>query len=299
MQFLKSRYKWLCGLFAFCLILCNCAVIYMTYFWDDTDLTDSGTAAAFLASTKQDQTVPALSDAVLTEQTETDKNGQGNIKDTLNGTEDLFDSDLGEAETTDRLAAFSKDDWNLILINKLHRIPEDYTFEKGYVETSKGWMSCDARIADDLADMLSAAKEEGITLVIISPYRSLARQKSLFNQKLRRYMNQGESYLSSYYRTAQAVTIPGSSEHQIGLAMDITSDSYTYLDEKFAETDEGKWLKDHCSEYGFILRYPLGKEDITGIEYEPWHFRYVGKEAAEYMTKEKLCLEEFLELLER
>ena len=111
------------------------------------------------------------------------------------------------------------------------------------------------------------------------------------------YINQGNSYMDAYYLTAQAVTIPGASEHEIGLALDIVSDKYSGLNEGFGASDAGIWLEKHCTEYGFVIRYPLGKESITGIEFEPWHFRYVGKKAAKVMKEQNLCLEEFTELI--
>ena len=106
-------------------------------------------------------------------------------------------------------------------------------------------------------------------------------------------MGQGMSYMEAYKLASQAVTVPGASEHQIGLALDIFCDTYTSLDEGFADTEAGKWLAEHSCEYGFTLRYPSGKEYITGIEFEPWHFRYVGKDAATIMKDENICLEEF------
>ena len=99
--------------------------------------------------------------------------------------------------------------------------------------------------------------------------------------------------MEAYKRTSQVITVPGCSEHEVGLALDITSDTYQPLQQGFAETVEGQWLEEHSCEYGFIVRYPSGKEYITGIEYEPWHFRYVGREAAMIMKEENLCLEEF------
>jgi len=103
--------------------------------------------------------------------------------------------------------------------------------------------------------------------------------------------------MEAYTLASQIVMVPGASEHQLGLALDITSDTYIELLQGFADTEAGKWLAEHCCEYGFVLRYPLGKEDITGVEYEPWHFRYVGKEAATVMTEEGICLEEFMDRL--
>ncbi len=189
----------------------------------------------------------------------------------------------------------SRDDWQLVLVNKQHPVPEDYTFTLG---TIKGRMKCDARIIDDLMDMMQAAKADGITLMVCSPYRDYNRQTVLFNRKIDYYMEKGYSYLEAYKISSMTVTVPGASEHQIGLALDIVSTTYSALETGFGETKAGLWLREHCDEYGFILRYPLGKEYITGIQYEPWHFRYVGKEAAAEIMERDITLEEFLEELE-
>lgn len=193
------------------------------------------------------------------------------------------------------ISNLSKDDWQLVLVNKQHPVPDDYTFTLG---TIKGNMKCDVRIIDDLMDMMQAAKADGINLVICSPYRDYNRQTVLFNRKIDYYMEKGYSYLEAYKISSMTVTVPGASEHQIGLALDIVSTTYSALDIGFGETKAGLWLKEHCDEYGFILRYPLGKEYITGIQYEPWHFRYVGKEAAANIMERDITLEEFLEDLE-
>ena len=195
-------------------------------------------------------------------------------------------------QTASETVAFDKNDWRLLLINKQHPVPEDYTFELG---TIKGAMKCDVRIIDDLLKMMQAAKDDGINLVICSPYRDLSRQEMLFGRKIKAYMEKGMSYMEAYKISSQAVTVPGASEHQIGLALDIVCDSYYALNEGFGETDAGKWLAEHSCEYGFTLRYPKGKEYITSIEYEPWHFRYVGKEAATIMKEKGICLEEFVD----
>lgn len=198
-----------------------------------------------------------------------------------------------ELYSEDPVITFSKEDWRLVLINKQHPVPENYAFTLGTIKTIKGEMQCDERIVEELLDMMQAARNEGVNLAICSPYRDLNRQKVLFNRKIKAYMEKGMSYMDAYSLSSQAVTVPGASEHQIGLAIDIVSDTYLSLDEGFAETDAGKWLKEHCSEYGFILRYPKGKEYITSIEFEPWHFRYVGGEAAKIIMEEEICLEEF------
>lgn len=187
---------------------------------------------------------------------------------------------------------FSKDDWNLLLVNKQHPVPEDHTFELG---TIAGSMKCDVRILPELFEMLQAARDDEVYLSVCSPYRDISRQEILFNRKIKRYMSNGYSYLEAYKISSQSVTVPGASEHQIGLALDIISNDYTTLNEGFANTKAGEWLKEHSREYGFILRYPKGKEYITGIEFEPWHFRYVGKEAATIIMDNGITLEEFVE----
>jgi len=186
--------------------------------------------------------------------------------------------------------SFFQDDWKLILINKQHPIPDDYDFELGKLS---GRMECDNRIIDKLLLMMEDAKKEGILLKICSPYRDTEKQEKLFDKKISKYIKNGYSYMDAYKLAGQAVTVPGASEHQVGLALDIISSTYKSLNEGFGETKAGIWLKDHCYEYGFLLRYPKGKEYITGIEYEPWHFRYVGEEAANIISEKNICLEEF------
>jgi D-alanyl-D-alanine carboxypeptidase len=212
---------------------------------------------------------------------------------------DLIDEDpdqVPESETNpeDASPSFSKEDWRLILINKQHPIPDDYTFN---LATIKGSSQCDERILKDLLNMLKAAKEDGINLVVRSPYRTEDRQVILFDQKIKNYMKRGMSYIDAFKVSSQTVTVPGSSEHEVGLALDITCDSYPSLDAGFGDTDAGKWLAANGGDYGFILRYPLGKEYITGIEYEPWHFRYVGSDAAHVIADEGITLEEFWDRL--
>lgn len=216
----------------------------------------------------------------------------------MSAEEILSENTIEELDAKEDDMELSREDWRLVLINKQHSIPEDYEFTLGSINTVKGTMRCDERIIPDLLKMLQAAKDDGVNLQICSPYRDMNRQVYLFDRKINAYMKQGMSYMDAYSLTAQAVTVPGASEHQIGLALDIVSDKYSYLNEGFGDTEAGKWLAEHSCEYGFILRYPKGKEYITGIEYEPWHFRYVGREAAMIITSEDLTLEEFVDSLE-
>ncbi len=218
-------------------------------------------------------------------------------QDRLSAGEAAGEQEKPETSEEDTVYEFSEDDWRLILINKQHSIPDGYEEEVplGNISTMKGIMHCDERIIDDLLDMIQAAKDDGVTLAICSPYRDLQYQERLFNRKIRKYMKRGLSYMEAYQLASQAVTVPNASEHQIGLALDIVTDTYVALNEGFAKTAAGKWLAENSCKYGFILRYPKGKEDITGIEYEPWHFRYVGAEAATLITEQGITLEEFWE----
>lgn len=198
---------------------------------------------------------------------------------------------LTESSNTDE-SGFDKDSWNLILVNKTHPIPDGYEVP---LATFSGSMKCDERVLESLLNMLSAAKKDNVDLLVCSPYRDMELQTRLFEKKINLYMGMGYSYMDAYRISSEKVTVPGASEHQIGMAFDIVTGSHATLDYEFADTQAGKWLKEHGREYGFILRYPRGKEYITGIEFEPWHYRYVGVEAATYIMDNELTLEEFIE----
>lgn len=184
-----------------------------------------------------------------------------------------------------------EDMWALILTNAKYPIPEDYSAELKVLPGTE--QPVDARIHNAVVLMLSDMKAEGLHPIVCSAYRTLDRQEILFNRKVKNYVKRGYSMEDAYKEAQHVLSIPGSGEHCLGLAVDIYSQSYQKLEEGFENTKEGKWLREHCAEYGFILRYDRGKEDSTGINYEPWHFRYVGKEAAEYMMERGISLEEF------
>ena len=121
-------------------------------------------------------------------------------------------------------------------------------------------------------------------------------QEKLYSNKLDEYLSYGYSQEKAKELAAFWVAVPGTSEHEIGLAVDIVSKWYQHLDHAQANTDEQQWLMKHCHEYGFILRYPEEKQELTRIGYEPWHYRYVGKTAAQEIMEYGLCLEEYLEI---
>lgn len=181
--------------------------------------------------------------------------------------------------------------WYLTLVN------EDYPMEENYEPTLKkvqGDYQVDARIVKPLKKMIQDAEKEGVNLVVCSAYRSVRRQKQVFNESMQDRLDQGMNYWDAYQDTALSVALPGSSEHSLGLAVDLVSNQYTGLDEEQAKTKEAKWLKKNCHKYGFILRYPSEKTKETGIVYEPWHYRYVGIEDATKIMEQNVTLETYL-----
>ncbi len=235
-----------------------------------------------------------VSTDVLSESLENDLKNTDNVdKFTVNDL--LKKKQENETVVEDTESSFDKNAWNLILVNKTHPVPDGYVVP---LTTIKGNMQCDERVLDILVSMLNAAEEDGVNLMVVSPYRDYQLQKVLFERKINTYMDLGLSYLEAYKIASRKVIVPGASEHQLGIAFDIVTGSHTTLDYEFGDTEAGKWLKEHGSEYGFILRYPRGKNYITGIEYEPWHYRYVGVEAATYIMENDLTLEEFIESLD-
>lgn len=187
--------------------------------------------------------------------------------------------------------AVENEEWKLVLVN--HSYPLDSSYRPELVEIEQDKL-VDKRIAEDLDQMLSDARQEGLNPYICSAYRDYEYQRSVFNETMVMWIGQGYAPLDAYDETAKSVAIPGTSEHATGLALDITSAEFVELDDRQADTAEAKWLAENCWKYGFILRYPLDKSDVTGIVYEPWHYRYVGKEAAKEITEQGVTLEEYL-----
>lgn len=181
--------------------------------------------------------------------------------------------------------------WYLMLINDEYGVPEDYESDLVSVEGKK----VDQRIVESLQEMLKAARTEGMRCKICSGYRTPEKQQKLIDADVAKYKAKGYSQEEALELTYQGVAPVNHSEHQTGLAVDIVSSSHQALDAAHANTKEAIWLKEHCMEYGFIVRYMEGKEDITHRKAESWHFRYVGTEAATYIMENEITLEEYLE----
>ncbi len=179
--------------------------------------------------------------------------------------------------------------WYLALVNRWNPLPEDY--EVDLVEVPGG-EKVDERIYDPLMEMLDAAAEEDLGPIVVSGFRTEAKQRSLFEDKVREYRREGHSQEEAQALAERWVARPGTSEHQSGLAVDINADGI-----HSAGYEVYDWLSENSCRYGFIQRYPAGKTEITGIGNEPWHYRYVGVEAAQDMKAQGLCLEEYLEAM--
>ena len=187
-------------------------------------------------------------------------------------------------------------DWELLLVNKNHKVPEGYVVELEEVEDGH---QVNKRIVKSLKQMLADARKEGLSPLICSSYRTNDKQQKLYNNKVREYERWGCSSEEAKEFASYWVAIPGTGEHETGLAVDIVSKDYQILDEKQEQTDVQRWLIDNSYKYGFALRYPTDKKDITMINYEPWHYRYVGVNNATYMKEQDMCLEEYIDYLKQ
>ncbi len=190
---------------------------------------------------------------------------------------------FAEEETGDRL---------LTLVNPWNTLPEDWTVE--LVNIGNGH-KVDKTCYDDLMAMLEACRADGLSPQVRSSYRTQKTQEQLYANKVRQWKGYGYDEEAARKKAATIVAVPGTSEHQLGWAVDIVDESYQVLDERQAETAAQQWLMAHSWEYGFLLRYPIDKSQVTGIIYEPWHYRYVGRDNAKKIFASGLCLEEYLE----
>ena len=180
----------------------------------------------------------------------------------------------------------------LTLVNPWNELPEDWQVD--LVTLSNG-LQIDRRCYDALQEMMDACREAGYEPLICSAYRTQETQQDLFNNKVAKLEAGGKSHDEAVQEAGTVVAVPGTSEHQLGLAVDIVDTQNQVLNRAQEDTAVQQWLMEHCWEYGFILRYPPDKEEKTGIIYEPWHYRYVGREYAQAIRQSGLCLEEFLQ----
>lgn len=246
----------------------------------DGSSTDNSTIGS---DNTQGTTADTLQAEGIDESSETTENSSTD-KENLNS---LAAEESTQSQTDQNVTA-SDDDWALLLVNKDNPIPDNY--EITFTELSNG-QKVDSRIYPDLQAMFDAARASGLQLYVREGYRTQEEQQQIMDDRIRQYENEGSTAEEAKKKAEEYVAIPGTSEHQLGLSVDINPEN---------KSQESKdkvygWLAANAYKYGFIKRYPSDKVDITGISNEPWHYRYVGKEAADEMQEKGLCLEEYLE----
>ncbi|MGP4038307.1 M15 family metallopeptidase [Gracilibacillus sp. D59] len=205
------------------------------------------------------------------------------------------ENEQSDEKSGDSLTVIDNPNSVSLVVNKQRKLPDGFEPDN-LVEANVSYLAGEGNpkrllrkvAADALEDLFADAKGAGLELVAVSGYRSYDRQKQLYESNV---AANGQEHADKFSAK------PGTSEHQTGLAMDVASAALvSVLEQSFIETNEGQWLKDHAHEHGFIIRYPEGKEDITGYSYEPWHLRYVGKEIATEIYQSKITLEEYFGL---
>lgn len=186
---------------------------------------------------------------------------------------------------------------NLLLVNGNNPLPEDYDYEGNLTTVDKKYLRGNLNQMDEDAyifakAMLEAAHKDNVELYIWSPYRSYSQQSALFENQVKRHLNVSATREQAEIKASTVVARPGTSEHHTGLAVDFNS-----VETTFENTEAFSWLKEHGEEYGFIMRYAGDKQDLTGVIYEPWHWRFVGIKHAKEINRLGMCLEEYIEYL--
>lgn len=181
-----------------------------------------------------------------------------------------------------------QEEWNLVLVNSKNSLPENYDIE--LTKLSNG-VCVDERIYPSLQQMFDDARSQGINPFVREGFRTRDNQEEIMQNRINKYISDGYSKAEAKRKAGEEVAVPGTSEHELGIAIDINAVEESSSEQVYS------WLSENAYKYGFILRYPSGKESVTGIEYEPWHYRYVGKEAAKEIYNKQITLEEYLKKL--
>lgn len=183
--------------------------------------------------------------------------------------------------------ATDENGWNLIMVNDEYHVPQNYAVELTRLDNGE---RVDTRIYPALQEMFDAAKEDGVYMVVAEGYRTQEDQQELMDEKVEEYQEKVLVKFVARWFAEKWVAVPGTSEHQLGIAVDINADAI-----HSSSSEVYEWLAENAHEYGFIQRYPEDKTEITGINYEPWHYRYVGEDVAAEIYEEDICLEEYID----
>lgn len=207
----------------------------------------------------------------------------------------FFDPDgimlIGRQVVQGQVRFFAPNGIEVLLVNAKTPLPADFTVD---LRDLGGGRKIAAECYDDLQQMLSDCRAAGGQPAVCSAYRSWEKQEKLFRRKVAYYRRQGYADADAVTLAGTVVAAPGTSEHQLGLALDIVDENHWDLDESQEETPTQQWLMTHSWEYGFLLRYPKDKSQLTGVIYEPWHYRWVGRAMAAEIHAQGICLEEYL-----
>lgn len=197
----------------------------------------------------------------------------------------------GDYVSSSKTGAAELEEWYLFLVNPDKTISSDWMADMTYLDSE---YRLDSRIIRPYKDMVAAAAADGVSLYPVSCYRSYETQTRLYNNRVERSKSENPSFTQQQAEAHAATHVarPGTSEHQTGLAIDFNS-----VETDFGSTKAGKWLKAHANEYGFILRYEKDKQSLTGVTWEPWHYRFVGVKHAKRMTELGYCLEEYVDYI--
>lgn len=186
----------------------------------------------------------------------------------------------------------SQDDWFMVLASPTHPLTEGFDPETVLIDDAGYYL--DSRAAQDFLDMQQAATDAGLQIKVISAFRSAGRQQALYEAEVQELLGTGLTQQQAEEQAQRIEQKQYESDHNTGLSVDLVP---TYKQNKdvniLLKTPEYQWLQQHAAEYGFILRYPEDKQDVTGVEFKPWHWRYVGKEVAQFLKENNMTLEEY------
>lgn len=276
--------KFLCVMLALVVIFVSVVCIFVSK-RNETLLAQQKIDAAEKEKTTQSQPAPSVSTPNTSSVSEA--SAQTNTEPDTSAVSAGVTAVQGGSIDEPTIITIDEANWHLTLVNSGYRIPDSY--EPDLVYVCESGERLDKKVAEHYEAMYNAALKDGVTLTPCSGYRSYETQERNYNRKIEFFEGQGFSTEEAKVKAATIIMPPGSSEHNLGYAMDIVC-----VDEWFEDTQEFKWLQEHAADYGFIMRYPKEKQDITKVIYEPWHWRYVGVETAKELKASGLVLEEYL-----
>lgn len=264
----------------------------------DKNSTSGSSSETSQSSSVSSSQQSSSSEASSSEETSSEENSSEQSSEAGEESSSSEESSSGESSSQQTTTSNTASSWNLILVNRANPLPDDFTVD---LVDITGQYKFDSRAADALKQMLADAEAAGQPMVLRSTYRTKARSEELYTAKVQEFVNNGYSQEDAENEAAKWIAPAGTSEHHTGLAADIVSAEYDAdnwdLVEDFEDYAGFEWLYENCANYGFILRYPKDKQEITKITYEPWHYRYVGVEAAKEIMSKGLCLEEYIDLI--